>query len=203
MFAIESFIDELAAAVDEDPIAFRLRHLGDPRARAVIECAAKAAGWTPGRKGDGTRGRGIGFARYKGISAWCAVIAEVAVGTRLEVKRVTAAVDAGEAINPDALVNQVEGGIIQAISWTLKEQVLWDSTRVSARSWDSYPILRFDEVPEVEVTIVSRPDAPPLGVGECAAGPTAAALANALYDAMGVRVRDLPLTPERIASAME
>ncbi|MGC1816810.1 MAG: molybdopterin cofactor-binding domain-containing protein [Casimicrobiaceae bacterium] len=203
VFAIESFIDELAAAVDEDPIAFRLRHLGDPRARAVIECAAKAAGWTPGRKGDGTRGRGIGFARYKGISAWCAVIAEVAVGTRLEVKRVTAAVDAGEAINPDALVNQVEGGIIQAISWTLKEQVLWDSTRVSARSWDSYPILRFDEVPEVEVTIVSRPDAPPLGVGECAAGPTAAALANALYDAMGVRVRDLPLTPERIASAME
>ncbi len=203
VFAIESFIDELAAAANQDPVAFRLKHLRDPRARAVIESAAKAAAWTPGRQGDGTRGRGIGFARYKDISAWCAVIAEVAVGARLEVKRVIAAVDAGEAINPDALVNQVEGGIIQAISWTLKEQVLWDSTRVSARSWDSYPILRFDEVPDIAVTIVSRPDAPPLGVGECAAGPTAAALANALYDAMGVRVRDLPLTPERIARAME
>ena len=203
VFAIESFIDELAAALNQDPVAFRLKHLREPRARAVIESVAKVAAWTPGRQGDGTRGRGIGFARYKGISAWCAVIAEVVVGARLEVKRVVAAVDAGEAINPDALVNQVEGGIIQAISWTLKEQVLWDSTRVLARSWDSYPILRFDEVPDIAVTIVSRPDAPPLGVGECAAGPTAAALANALCDAMGVRVRDLPLTPERIARAME
>ncbi|MGE5089097.1 MAG: molybdopterin cofactor-binding domain-containing protein [Candidatus Levyibacteriota bacterium] len=203
VFAIESFIDELAAAADEDAVAFRLRHLGDPRARAVIEGAAKAAKWTPGEKGDGTRGRGIGFGRYKGASAWCAVIAEVAVGAKLEVRRVVAAVDAGEVINPDALANQVEGGIIQAISWTLKEQVLWDATRVTTRSWESYPILRFDEVPDIEVQIIDRPEAPPLGVGECAAGPTAAALANALYDAMGLRVRDLPLTPERIARAME
>jgi nicotinate dehydrogenase subunit B len=202
VFAIESFIDELAAAVDEDPIAFRLRHLGDPRARAVIEAAAKAAQWTPGRSGDGTHGRGIGFGRYKGMSAWCAVIAEVAVGAKVEVKRVTAAVDAGEVINPDALANQIEGGIVQAISWTLKEQVRWDATRVTTRSWESYPILGFDEVPEIEVTIIERPEAPPLGVGECAAGPTAAAVANALYDAMGVRVRDLPLTPERIARAV-
>ncbi len=201
VFAIESFIDELAAAVDEDPIAFRLRHLGDPRARAVIEAAAKAAKWMPGRNGDGTHGRGIGFGRYKGVSAWCAVIAEVAVGARVEVKRVIAAVDAGEVINPDALANQIEGGIVQAISWTLKERVLWDTTRVTTRSWESYPILRFDEVPEIEVKIIERPEATPLGVGECAAGPTAAALANALYDAMGVRVRDLPLTPERIARA--
>jgi CO/xanthine dehydrogenase Mo-binding subunit len=131
------------------------------------------------------------------------VIAEVAVGAKLEVRRVVAAVDAGEVINPDALTNQVEGGIVQAISWTLKEQVLWDATRVTSRSWETYPILRFDEVPDIEVTILDRPEAPPLGVGECAAGPTAAALANALYDAMGVRVRDLPLTPERIARAME
>ncbi|MGA8032339.1 MAG: molybdopterin cofactor-binding domain-containing protein, partial [Casimicrobiaceae bacterium] len=133
--------------------------------------------------------------------AWCAVIAEVAVGAKVEVKRVIAAVDAGEVINPDALANQIEGGIVQAISWTLKERVLWDTTRVTTRSWESYPILRFDEVPEIEVKIIERPEAPPLGVGECAAGPTAAALANALYDAMGVRVRDLPLTPERIARA--
>ncbi|HSQ81085.1 MAG TPA: molybdopterin cofactor-binding domain-containing protein, partial [Casimicrobiaceae bacterium] len=203
VFAIESFIDELAAAADEDPIAFRLRHLGEPRARAVVEAVAKAAKWTPGEKGDGTRGRGIGFGRYKGVSAWCAVIAEVAVGAKVEVRRVIAAVDAGEVINPDALANQVEGGIIQAISWTLKEQVLWDATRVTTRSWETYPILRLDEVPEIEVTVIDRPETPPLGVGECAAGPTAAALANALFGAMGVRVRDLPLTPERIARAME
>ena len=203
VFAIESFVDEVAAALGEDPIAFRLRHLADPRARAVIEAAAAAAKWKTGERGDGARGRGIGLARYKGVSAWCAVIAEVAVGAKLEVRRVVAAVDAGEVINPDALANQVEGGIVQAISWTLKEQVLWDATRVTSRSWETYPILRFDEVPDIEVTILDRPEAPPLGVGECAAGPTAAALANALYDAMGVRVRDLPLTPERIAGAME
>ena len=203
VFAIESFVDEVAAALGEDPIAFRLRHLTDPRARAVIEAAATAANWKTGERGDGARGRGIGLARYKGVSAWCAVIADVAVGAKLEVRRVVAAVDAGEVINPDALTNQVEGGIVQAISWTLKEQVLWDATRVTSRSWETYPILRFDEVPDIEVTILDRPEAPPLGVGECAAGPTAAALANALYDAMGVRVRDLPLTPERIARAME
>ena len=203
VFAIESFMDEVAAALNEDPIAFRLRHVSDPRARAVIEAVARAADWKPGQRGDGTRGRGIGLARYKGASAWCAVIAEVAVGAKLEVRRVVAAVDAGEVINPDGLANQVEGGIVQAISWTLKEQVLWDATRVTTRSWETYPILRFDEVPDIEVTILDRPETPPLGVGECAAGPTAAALANALYDAMGVRVRDLPLTPERIARAME
>ena len=203
VFAIESFVDEVAAALGVDPIAFRLRHLTDPRARAVIEAAATAANWKTGERGDGVRGRGIGLARYKGVSAWCAVIAEVAVGAKLEVGRVVAAVDAGEVINPDALANQVEGGIVQALSWTLKEQVLWDATRVTSRSWETYPILRFGEVPEIEVTILDRPDAPPLGVGECAAGPTAAALANALYAAMGVRVRDLPLTPERITRAME
>ncbi|TMI00586.1 MAG: xanthine dehydrogenase family protein molybdopterin-binding subunit, partial [Betaproteobacteria bacterium] len=186
-----------------DPVEFRLRHLKDARAREVIERVAKAARWAPGEKGDGTRGRGLGFARYKNRSAYCAVIAEVEVGEALRVKRVVAAVDAGEAINPDGLRNQIEGGIVQAISWTLKEQVLWDRDRVLSRSWESYPILRFDETPDVEVLILSRPGEPALGVGECAAGPTAAAVANALFKAMGVRARDLPLTPERIARAME
>jgi nicotinate dehydrogenase subunit B len=204
IFAIESFVDELAAATNTDAIEFRLRHLQDARAREVIETVAKAAGWTTaGGKGDGTRGRGLGFARYKNRSAYCAVIAEVEVGEALRVTRVFAAVDAGQVVNPDGLTNQIEGGIVQAISWTLKEQVLWDRDRVLSRSWETYPILRFDEVPDVEVLILSRPGESALGVGECAAGPTAAAVANALFNAMGVRARDLPLTPDRIARAME
>ena len=203
IFAIESFMDELAAATNVDAIEFRLRHLKDPRARQVIETVAKAARWTSGEKGDGTRGRGLGFARYKNRSAYCAVIAEVELAEVLRVKHVFAAVDAGLVVNPDGLANQIEGGIVQAISWTLKEQVLWDRDRVLARSWEAYPILRFDETPEVEVSIVDRTDEASLGTGECAAGPTAAAVANALFNAMGVRARDLPLTPERIARAME
>jgi CO/xanthine dehydrogenase Mo-binding subunit len=203
VFAIESFMDELAAATNTDTIEFRLRHLQDPRAREVIEKVAKAARWTTGEKGDGTRGRGLGFARYKNRSAYCAVIAEVEVGETLRVKRVIAAVDAGQVVNPDGLTNQIEGGIVQAISWTLKEQVLWDRDRVLSRSWESYPILRFDEAPDVEVLILSRQGEPALGAGECAAGPTAAAVANALFNAMGVRARDLPLTPDSIARAME
>jgi CO/xanthine dehydrogenase Mo-binding subunit len=203
VFAIESFMDELAAAAAVDPIEFRLRHLQDARAREVIETAAKTARWTRGEKGDGARGRGLGFAQYKNRSAYCAVIAEVELGESLRVKRVVAAVDAGQVINPDGLANQIEGGIVQAISWTIKEQVLWDRDRILARSWESYPILRFDETPEIEVVILSRPEEPALGAGECAAGPTAAAVANALFSAMGVRARDLPLTAERIARAMD
>jgi nicotinate dehydrogenase subunit B len=203
IFAIESFMDELAASTNADPIEFRLRHLKDARAREVIEALAKTARWTAGEKGNAARGRGFGFARYKNRSAYCGVIAEVEVGETLRVKRVIAAVDAGQVVNPDGLTNQIEGGIVQAISWTLKEQVLWDRHRVLSRSWESYPILRFDETPEVEVLILSRPGEPGLGVGECAAGPTAAAVANALFVAMSVRARDLPLTPDRIARAME
>ena len=202
VFAIESFMDELAAAADADPVAFRLKHLADPRARAVIEAAARAAGWQAGASGNGARGRGIGFARYKNASAYCAVIAEVEVTEKIRLRRAVAAVDAGGTINPDGLKNQIEGGIVQAASWTLKEAVRWDATRVLTRSWEDYPILRFDEVPEVEVVIVDRPGEPGLGAGECAAGPTAAAIANALAHALGVRARDLPLTPERVASAM-
>jgi len=203
VFAIESFMDELAVAAAVDPIEFRLRHLKDPRPRAVIEAAATLAHWKRGEKGDGTRGRGLGFAQYKNRSAFCAVIAEVEVGEILRVKRVFAAVDAGQVINPDGLANQIEGGIVQALSWTLKEQLRWDRDRILSRSWETYPILRFDETPEIEVAIVSRPEQPALGTGECAAGPTAAALANALFNALGVRARDLPLTPERIARAMQ
>jgi nicotinate dehydrogenase subunit B len=200
IFAIESFMDELAAAARADPVEFRLRHLSDPRARAVLEAAAKAAG-SP-RGGAGSVGRGIGFGRYKNMSAWCAVVAEVEVAEKIRVRRVFAAVDAGEVVNPDGLKNQIEGGIMQAASWTLKEAMRWDHERLLSRTWEDYPILKFDEVPEIEVVLIDRPGLPGLGVGECAAGPTGAALANALANALGVRVRELPLTPERIASAM-
>ena len=202
VFAIESFMDELGALAGADPVAFRLKHLADPRAKAVIEAAARAAGWQAGATGGGSRGRGIGFARYKNASAYCAVVAEVEVAERIRLRRAVAAVDAGHTINPDGLKNQVEGGIVQAASWTLKEAVRWDTSRVLTRSWEDYPILRFDEVPNVEVVIVDRPGEPGLGTGECSAGPTAAAIANALAHALGVRARDLPLTPERVAQAM-
>ena len=203
VFAIESFMDELALAAGADPIEFRLRQLTDPRARGVIEAVARMAGWSRGEKDDATCGRGIGFARYKNMSAYCAVIAEVEVVEALRVKRVFAAVDAGQVINPDGLENQIEGGIVQALSWTLHEQVRFDSKRVLSRSWETYPILRFAETPRIAVSILSRPGDPPLGAGECAAGPTAAAVANALANALGVRARDLPLTPDRIARTME
>ena len=202
VFAIESFMDEIAFEIDVDPIDLRLRYLTDPRARDVIEAAARAARWRRGEKGDGIHGRGFGFARYKNASAYCAVIADIEVGEVVRALRLYAAVDAGEVINPDGLRNQIEGGIVQSVSWTLKEAVTWDSERVLARSWDSYPILRFGEIPDIELIVLDRPLEPSLGVGECAAGPTAAALANALSNAMGIRVRDLPLTPERITRAM-
>ena len=202
VFAIESFLDEMATAAGIDPVEFRLRHMKDARARAVIEAAAKAAGWRTGALGDDARGMGMGFSRYKNISAYCAVVAEIEVAEAIRVVRVVAAVDAGQIVNPDGLKNQIEGGIVQAISWTLKEAMTWDAERLTSRSWEEYPILRFDEVPQIDVVLINQPDQPGLGSGECAAGPTTAAIGNALFQAMGVRMRDLPLTPERIARSL-
>ena len=202
VFAIESFMDELAAAAQIDPVEFRLRHLHDERAHAVIHAVVAKAGWKPGRQGDGTTGIGIGFARYKNIGNYAAVIAEVAIAETVRVVRVVAAVDCGRMINPDGVLNQVEGGIVQATSWVLKEQMRFDRTRITSRTWEDYPILKFSEVPKIEVELINRPEHESLGVGEGMTGPTAAAIANAVYNAMGVRVRDLPLTPDRIVSAM-
>ena len=202
VFAIESFMDELAAAAGADPVEFRLRHLKDPRARAVIETVAAKAGWRKGEKGDGTRGRGIGFARYKNGACYVAEIVEVEAGNEIAVKRVWAAIDAGLVINPDGIANQTEGGIIQAVSWTLKEAVQYDRSRILTSNWDDYPILTFEEAPQVEVTLINRPELPPLGAGEGAQGPTAAAIANAIYNAMGVRLRDMPFTRERVLAAL-
>jgi CO/xanthine dehydrogenase Mo-binding subunit len=193
VFAIESFMDELAAAAGADPLEFRLRHLKDPRAQAVLEKLSPE--FTNWRKSE-ARGHGIGFARYKNLGAYCAVLAEVEAGEVLRVRRLVLAADVGLQINPDGVANQLEGGAIQATSWTLKEE-----GRVGATSWEDYPILKFSEVPKVEVLLLDN-DFPSLGAGEAAQGPTAAAIANALHDALGVRVRDLPLTPERIVKAM-
>jgi len=194
VFAIESFMDELALAAKADPVAFRLRHLKDPRAKAVIEEAVRRSGWNA-FKGE-SKGHGLGFAKYKNLGAYCAVVAEVDATRDFRVTRLVVAVDTGLAVNPDGVVNQVEGGAIQAASWTLKEEV-----KPGTLTWEDYPILRFSEVPAVEVHLLEN-QFPSVGAGECAAGPTAAAIANALHDALGVRVRELPLTMERITRAI-
>jgi nicotinate dehydrogenase subunit B len=201
VFAAESFMDELASASDRDPLEFRLAHLSDPRGRAVLHTAASRAGWAewPAREAVG---HGIGYARYKNSSAYCAVVAEVEAVNEVRVRRLTIAVDAGLVINPDGAANQIEGGAIQATSWTLKERVRFDRLNVTSDTWETYPILRFSEVPAIDVEFVAGQGNPPLGVGECAQGPTAAAIANAVYDALGVRVRSLPLTAEQLIAAM-
>lgn len=205
VFALESFVDELAGAAGADPVELRLRHLKDPRARAVVEAAARGAGWQPSARGNGTRGRGFAFSRYKNLACYCAMAADVEVDRptgRVRVTRVVAAVDAGQIVNPDGVVNQIEGGIVQSMSWTLKESVRFDRTRVTTRSWADYPIVRFDEVPEVEVVLLDQPNERFLGVGEGAQGPAAAAIANAIAHATGRRLRDLPFTPERVKQAI-
>jgi CO/xanthine dehydrogenase Mo-binding subunit len=201
VFAIESFLDEVAFERGEDPVAFRLRHLSDPRARDVIQAVARRANWKPAGQ-DGT-GHGIGYSRYKNTGAYCAAIAEVEVGENIRVKHLTLAVDVGETINPDGVVNQIEGGAIQATSWVLKERVRFDTSRITSNSWTEYPVLRFTEVPEVDVEVISRPELDSVGAGEAAHGPVTAAIANAVFDALGVRLRDLPITRDRLIAAME
>jgi CO/xanthine dehydrogenase Mo-binding subunit len=201
VFAIECFLDELAAERGEDPVAFRLRHLRDPRAQDVIRAAASRANWKPEKRAG--IGHGIGFARYKNSGAYCAVVAEVEGAEDIGVRRLTIAVDVGEAINPDGVINQIEGGAIQATSWVLKERVRFDRARITSNSWTEYPILRFSEVPEVEVELIRRPDGDPLGAGEAAHGPVTAAIANAVFDALEIRVRNLPITRDSLIAAME
>jgi CO/xanthine dehydrogenase Mo-binding subunit len=201
VFAIESFLDELAAERGEDPVAFRLRHLTDSRAQDVIRAVARTANWKPAKRA-GT-GHGVGFARYKNTGAYCAVVAEIEGDEEIRVKRLTIAVDVGEAINPDGVINQIEGGAIQATSWVLKERVRFDHQRITSNTWTDYPILRFSEVPQVQVELIQRPDSEPLGAGEAAHGPVTAAIANAVFDALELRVRNLPITRDSLIAAME
>lgn len=204
VFSIESFMDELAEAAGQDPVEFRLKHLEDPRARNVVTAAAKKFGWSSYQSKAG-RGRGFAFARYKNLAAYCAIAAEVEVDRdsgRARLARAVAAVDSGQIVNPDGLVNQVEGAILQSASWTLYESVSFDDTRITSIDWSTYPIMRFAQVPDsVEVHLINRPGLPFLGAGETGQGPAAAAVANAVADAIGKRIRDLPLSRERIKQA--
>jgi CO/xanthine dehydrogenase Mo-binding subunit len=202
VFAIESFLDELAAAVAIDPVQYRLKLLDDARARRVIEAVAEMSGWTRrGAAGSGI-GLGIGFARYKNRAGFAAVVAEVEADVDVRVRRVWCAGDAGLVINPDGVAAQLEGGIVQATSWALKEQVRFDAGGIASRDWAGYPILRFSEVPEVVVRVLDGGDEPPVGMGEASCGPAVAAIGNALAHALGARVRDLPFTRARVARVL-
>jgi len=199
-FAIESFLDEIAAERGEDPVAFRLRHLSDERGRDVIRAAAKRANWKPAKKPG--IGYGVGYSRYKNTGAYCAAVAEIEGDADIRVKRLWLATDVGEAINPDGVSNQIEGGAIQATSWVLKERVRFDRSRITSNSWTEYPILTFSETPHVEVEVIQRSEIDPVGAGEAAHGPVTAAIANAVFDCLGVRVRNLPITRDALIAAM-
>ena len=204
VFAIESFIDELARASGADPLEYRLRYLKDKRARDVLVKAAETFGWDKFEKKE-NRGRGIAFAQYKNYAGFCAVAMEVEVSRRngrVRVMRVSTAADSGHIVSPDGISNQIEGGVIQSLSWSLKEEVKFDTARVLSEDWASYPILTFSEVPPIEVSLIDRPGEPYLGTGEASQGPTSAALANAIFDATGVRYRRLPFTPERVKAGL-
>ncbi|MGH8892557.1 MAG: molybdopterin cofactor-binding domain-containing protein [Actinomycetes bacterium] len=201
VFAIESMMDEAAECAGADPLDFRLVHLDDDRGRAVLQAVADHVGWADRPRG-GDVGLGIGYARYKARGAYCAVIAEVEAVTDVRVRRLTLAVDVGRVVNPDGVRNQIEGGAVQSTSWTLKERVRFDRTRITSTDWETYPILRFSETPEVEVLLLDRPELPSVGSGEASQGPTAGAIANAVAAAIGVRVRDLPITADRIVEAI-
>jgi CO/xanthine dehydrogenase Mo-binding subunit len=204
VWAIESVMDELAALAGSDPLDYRLRHLDDPRAAAVLRRVASMAGWTGRPRREGV-GLGLGMARYKNTGSYAAVVAEVdATAERARCRRLWVAGDVGEAINPDGVANQLEGGAVHGASVALLEEARFDRRGVTSDAWERYPVLRFSEVPEVAVELVVplAPDAPPLGAGEASMAPTVAAIAGAIHEALGVRPRRLPFTPENLSTAM-
>jgi len=201
VFAIESFMDELALAARQDPLAFRIAHLHDARAVALLERLAAVSGWHDRPSPGSGEGWGIGFARFKNLSSYLGIVFQLSVDADqgdIVLQRATAMCDAGLIINPDGVRAQIEGGIVQSASWTLKEQVRFSESRIESRNWADYPILRFDELPEIQVFLMQRNDEPALGVGEAAQGPTAASIANAVFHANGRRLRNLPLSRERL-----
>ncbi len=209
-FANESFIDELASAAQVDPIEFRLRYLLDERLRQALQTAADRAQWetrpSPKPKTNGiAEGRGVAFARYENDQAIVACIADLQVDIHsgaVRIKRITVAHDCGLIINPDGVRNQIEGNVIQSLSRALKEEVKFTETRITSVDWDSYPILKFSETPEVDIILIDRPDQPAVGAGEPSTVTTAAAVANAIFDATGARLRQIPFTPERVLASL-
>ncbi len=202
VFAIESFMDELAHSRDMDPLEFRLAHLSDNRARAVLEAATSKANSGFSSADDG-HGRGLAVARYKNSKCYVAVVIDLIVDDygAIQLVRAVIAADAGQIVDPDGLRNQLEGGLMQSASWTLKEQVNFDDKGIVSRDWESYPILTFAEVPEIETVLIDRPDQPFLGSGEATQGPTAAAIGNAIFDSVGLRLRRIPFTQDRVRDA--
>jgi nicotinate dehydrogenase subunit B len=211
-FAVESLVDELAGAAGADPLAFRLRSLDDPRGIAVLKRVGDIMKWQArgapsggAGKDSSARGSGIAYIHYKHAENYVAMGMEVTVDRGsgvVRVERVVCAHDCGLVINPDAVKNQVEGGILQTLSRALFEEAVFDGNRVTSVDWASYPILKFPDVPEVVVELIDRPDLPPTGAGEAATAPVAAALANAIFDATGVRLRRIPMTPDRVREAL-
>ena len=202
VYAIEGFIDELAEIAGEDPVSYRLALLSDPRPRKVVETAAAMSGWFEQRKLPEGRARGFGFARYKNIASFAAVVVEIEVAEEVRLKKIWCAADAGLVISPDGAKNQVEGGIIQGASFVLREQVRFADGRVSTQNWGDYPILRFSDIPDIEIQMIDNMNEPALGLGECSVGPTGAAIGNAVARALGRRIRDLPLTRQRIMDTL-
>ena len=201
VFAIESFMDELAHASGQDPLQFRKLHMQDPRSLAVLNSVVERSTWWHLPKVEGV-GHGLAWARYKNTSAWCAVLARVQAGETLRVLQLDVAVDVGRVVDLDGVINQTEGGALQGMSWALKETVQFDRTRITTQSWADYAILRFSEMPELNIHVLDQPEQPSLGAGESVQGPVAAALGNALFDALGVRVRHLPLSQDHILQAL-
>lgn len=209
-FANESFMDELAAAARIDPLEFRLRYLDDVRARELLKALAEKVNWearpSPHVKQDGwTEGRGLAFARYENDEALVACVANVQVDRTsgvVSVKRIVVAHDCGLIINPDGVRNQIEGNVIQSLSRALKEQVKFDEAHITSVDWQTYPILTFSEIPDIEIVLINRPTEPAVGAGEPATITTAAAVANAIFDATGLRLRQMPFTPEQVKAEL-
>ena len=211
-FANEAFMDELVAAAKADPLEYRLRYMKDPRAIEAIQTAAKLANWQarPGPNpsagsGDVVKGRGIAYIRYNNTITYVAAVAEVEVTKStgaIKVTRICMAHDCGEMVNPDGVANQVEGGILQTVSRTLMENVTWDRTKVTSVDWATYPISRFPDMPKVEIALLDRPGAAAWGAGEPAPCAIPGAIANAVFDATGVRLRSLPFTPDKVKTAL-
>jgi CO/xanthine dehydrogenase Mo-binding subunit len=207
VFAIESFMDELAHSAGIDPLEFRLNHLRDERARAVLRAAVQKMGWQTHKPNQtGGRGRGIAIAQYKNRQSYAAVAVDLEVDResgQINLERAVIAADAGQIVSADGLSNQLEGSFIQSASWTLNEQVNFDQQGVTSRDWDTYPILNFTQAPKIETVLINRPGMPFLGAGEAAQGPTPAAIANAVFDAVGIRLREIPFSPKCVQAALE
>jgi nicotinate dehydrogenase subunit B len=205
-FAVESFTDELAAAAGRDAVEFRLQGLTDPRGIEVLKRATALIGWKTRPSGAKSgSGRGMAYIHYKNNESYVAIAIEADVDRSsgaIRVQRVACAHDCGLIINPDALKAQIEGNILQTLSRTLFEEIAFDRSRVTSVDWSTYPILTFPDAPQILIDLVSRPQEPPLGAGEASATPVPAALANAVFDAAGIRLRTVPFTRQRVKAAL-